>query len=434
MSEVTRTMGNLIFKNPTEISKQNLVTARIDLVRILPFFGFLIMSTEYHFTKACSTMMATTIGGNKIYVREEFLNTMNRKERAFVILHEILHIFLEHIGRATEHQYDPKLWNVATDFCINSFIIELNQSHVAMPKIGLYDKKWKSMGADEIYHKLLEENDGDAQKACEPYGGGEPQELDEDGNPVEGDGNGSGQRPLDGVSREPMTDAQKTENHQKISASLAQSDVDAIKQMGSGYADLIRELEGLIASVIPWQTVLREFLVTSSKNRYTYDRISRKSYHGGIVFPTMTGENIEMVFGVDTSGSMSTDDLNEAMSELHAICEEVCDSWKLDLVSCDTHAPLIGEYDSEDGDDFTSIDKGLIGGGGTELSPMIEYASDREEIPSVCIIVTDGYIPEDAMDNAVEDVPVLVIVTTAGNESLELNNCTVIHMKDSEAM
>lgn len=431
MSEVIRNQGQLIFDNPTEISKQNLVTARIDLVRIFPFFGFLIMSTEYHFTKACSTMMATTVGGNKIYVREEFLNEMNRKERAFVIAHEMLHIFLEHIGRQTDNAYNGKLWNIATDFCINSYLIELNESRISMPKIGLYDKKYKSMGADEIYHKLLEENDNDVNKACEQFGHGEPQQLDENGKPVEGDGSQGQQRPFDEVGKEPMTDAQKTENHQKISASLAQTDTESLKQMGSGYADLIRELEGLVSSVIPWQTLLRDFLTTTSKNRYTYDRISRKSYHGGIVFPTMTGENIELVFGVDTSGSMSSNDLNEALSELHAIVEEACDTWKLDLLSCDTHAHLIGEYDSEDGDDFTSIDKSLVGGGGTDMAPMVEYANEREDVPSVCIIVTDGYIPE--IPNA-EDVPVLLIITTAGNQELTMDdeNITIIQMKDAE--
>lgn len=408
-----------VLDNVSEVSKQNLVTTRVDLVRIFPFFGFLIMSTDYHFTNAIPTMAATTIGGNKIYVNDEFLNSMTRKERAFVIAHEMLHIFLEHIGRQTDNNYNPKLWNVATDFCINSYLIELKEGRIKMPTIGLYDKKYKSMSADEIYHKLLEENDGDAEKAAGNFG-------------EAGDGESGGQQPYDELGRAPMTEAQRTENRQKIASSLAQHDPDKLKNMGSGYADLIRQFEDLLESKIPWQTVLREYIVQKSKNRYTYNRPSRKSYHTGIIFPTMTGDNIDLVFGVDTSGSMSNTDLAEALSELYSICEEF-DNWNVDLISCDTHAHLIGEYNSEEGDDFQSIDTDLVGGGGTEMSPMLEYANEKEDEPSVCIIITDGYIPEETLDNEVEDVPCIVIVTSSGNQDLKLNNCEVLFMNEKEA-
>jgi len=402
----------------SEKSKENLVTTRVDLVRIFPFFGFLIMSTDYFFTNQIPTMAATTIGGNKIYVNEEFLNGMTRKERAFVVAHEMLHIFLEHIGRQTDNNYNPKLWNVATDYCINSYLTELKESRVKMPKIGLYDTKYKSMSADQIYQILLEENDNDPEKAAGQFG-------------QAGDGEEGGQQPYDELGRVPMSEAQRTENRQKIASSLGQHDMDKLKNMGEGYADLIRQFEDLLESKIPWQSVLREFIVQTSKNRYTYNRPSRKSYHTGIIFPTMTGDNIDLVFGVDTSGSMSNTDLAEGLSELYSICDEF-DNWNVDLISCDTHAHLIGEYNSEEGDDFQSINTDLVGGGGTEMSPMLEYANEKEEPPAVCIIITDGYIPEEALDNEVEDVPCIVIVTSSGNQDLKLNNCEVLFMTDAD--
>lgn len=433
MSESVAARGGFlpsVDDNPTEVSKQNLITTRVDLVRLFPFMSFLIMSSTYFFSKDIPTMCATTIGGNKIYVNEDFLNTLTRKERAFVIAHEILHIFLEHVGRATERAYHPKLWNVAADFMINSFLKELENTSIEMPKMGLYDEKYKGMSADEIYHKLLEENDNDPDKAAGEYGGGDPSDdMDGDGgggSPWDKDDNTP--RPFDHIGREPMSESEKVENHQKISASLAQSNIDAIKAMGKGYADLIRQLESLVESVIPWQSVLREFITSNSKNRYTYDRVSRKTYHGGVVFPTMTGDDVNLVFGVDTSGSMSEKDLTEAMSELHSICEEF-DNWCVDLVSCDTHAHSIGEYFSEEGDDFTTIDKGLIGGGGTDMTPIVEYSNEKDEnIPSVCVIVTDGYIPE---IEEIDEIPVICIVTNDGNQDLELENAVVISMKDA---
>lgn len=417
--------------------EQAMVSTRVDLVRIFPFMGFLVMSTEYYFTKDLPTMAATTYGsgGAKVYVNEEFMLSMSREERAFVVAHEILHIFLEHLGRAFEHNYHPQLWNVATDFCINSYLKEMNTNKIKMPSMGLYEDRFKGKGADEIYHILMKENGNDPNKACEQYGGGMPSDQegdgngdgdqDQDGNGKEGKNKGKGQRPFDDLQRTPMSDATKTENRQRIAASLGQSDIEAAKQMGSGYADLIRAFEDLIDSKIPWQDLLAEYITQQSKNRYTYDRLSRKSYGSRVMFPTMTGDNINLVFGVDTSGSMSVDDLNEAISELHAICEGF-DNWHLSLVSCDTHAEVMGEYDSEEGDDFTTINKDMIGGGGTDMSPIVEYANDMEEPPSVVVIVTDGFIPE---IDTVDEIPVFVIVTSSGNDELELDNCMVASMK-----
>lgn len=396
-------------------SDQNLKTTRIDLNMVLPFLSFLVMSTEYNFTTEVKTMAATTHGGNKIYVNEEFLNSMTRRERAFVIAHEMLHIFLEHIGRQTDHNYSGKLWNVATDYCINSHLIELNESRIVMPTFGLYDVRYKSMSADQIYHILLKDSDGDANAAESKFGNcGEPNS------------------PFDELNKRPITDGELTNNRQKIAAAICTSDISALKSKGMGYSDLIRMFEDLLDSKIPWQSVLREYIIQSSKTRYTYNRPSRKSYHSKVIFPTMTGDNINLVFGVDTSGSMSSADLTEALTELHSICEEF-DNWVVDLVSCDTRVHLIGDYNSEDGDDFCSVDINLVGGGGTEMSPMVEYANDKEDEPSVCIIITDGYIPENELDDMVDEIPTIVIVTSSGNKDLTLTKCEVLFMTESEA-
>ena len=428
MDVVKRYVSISIKKDVSQLTRNKLTSTRIDLVRGYPFLGFLVMSTEYFFTDDINTMAATTIGGNKIYVNEKFINETlkNRAQRAFVIAHECLHIFLEHIGRQTENAYDPQLWNVATDYCINSYLVELNNKQIEMPVFGLYDVKFKGMSSDEIYHKLLEENDNNAQQAAAAHGAGmDPNEM---GDGQGGNGNGKGQCPMDEVGKEPMSDAEKIENQQKCAAALGQSDINAIKQMGSGAADLVRAFEDLIDPKIPWTSMLREFVTTSARTHSTYNRISRRS-SGNVIFPSMTGDHIRVAFGIDTSGSMSNEDLTEAMTELHSIIEDF-DSWEVMLMSCDTEAHEIGVYSSEDGDDWTSVDKGLVGGGGTEMSVMIEYANEVEDPYNVLIIVTDGYVPEEPMDAEVEDMPVIAVVTSAGNKDLKLEKCDIVHMTE----
>jgi predicted metal-dependent peptidase len=411
---------NLLPKHKTEgvseKAKRHLTTAKIDLVRSYPFIGFLIMSTEYRFTDEIPTLAATTIGNNIIFINEKFIEfgLKSRKERAFVIAHEVLHIFLEHVGRQREMVYHPPLFNVAADFCINSFLKELNDDKfLKMPSMGLYDKKYVGMSADKIYHILLQDSGGDHEKAAGKYGA----------RNIGGDYSGGGQRPFDEISDENISDSKRTENRQKLAAGLAQNDANNLKNMGSGAADLIRAFQDLIESRIPWRQVLREFITETNKCRYTYNRISRRSSKS-VIFPTMTGDHVSLLFGVDTSGSMSPKDLSDAMSELRGILYEF-DGWNITFVSCDTSANVIGEYNSDDGDDFDVIDKKLIGGGGTDMNPMVRYSNEMEEPPAVNIILTDGYIPE---VTEVKDIPTILVITREGNKELESKSCEILFM------
>lgn len=409
-----------IKKDFSPLSQQKFIVSRVDLVRAYQFLGFLVMSTEYFFTDDISTMAATTIRGNKIYINEKFINEVlvTRKQRSFVIAHEILHIFLEHIGRQTSAGYHRKLWNVATDYCINSFLVELKSDHLEMPVFGLYDARFKGMGGDQIYHILLEENGNNAEQAAAAHGAGAADDEDDYSTP----------QPLDEVSAEEVSEATQIENRQKIAGALNNENANALKNMGNGASDLIKQLEDIIESKIPWTSLLREYVTESAKTHSTYNRIGRRST-STVIFPSMTGEHISIVFGVDTSGSMSDNDLTEALSELHSIIDEY-DSWTVELISCDTYAHVIGSYSSEEGDEWGSIDTGLVGGGGTELSPMIEYANEMEETPNICIILTDGYIPEEPYDDAIGELPVITVVTSSGNESLELGKSPVLQMND----
>lgn len=403
---------------------EKLITAKIDLVRKFQFLGNLIMGTEMGYVDdpAIKTAAATTIPHNKVMINLDFFtNQMNdRRERSFIIAHEVLHIFLEHIGRARERQYHRDLWNVATDYCINGILanmsVDKKNSVMSLPNWVLHDADHYEKSADQIYHELLQENDGDADKAAQAHGAFNI-----------GDEGASGQRPVDEISDESVSEETKVENRQKVAGALNEA---GSSSMGSGAAGLIRQFEDLVESKLPWRVLLQDFIEETIKIRPTYNRISRRSTQR-VIFPTLTGDSINLTFGVDTSCSMSNDDLSECMTELKAIVEDF-ESWFVTLMSCDTDAHVIGEYDSEEGDEWESMSKELVGGGGTDMAPMIEFANDMEEPPSVIAILTDGFVPEDSIKEAVDEIPTLIIVTSSGNTNLDLNgdNLRTIHMND----
>lgn len=419
MSEAVRSV--LPKKSEPSAEGRDLLTrARAGLLIEYPFLGFLLMATEFEWTEDIPTLCATTMGDrNRVFINEECFGTQLKddSERAFAIAHELCHIFFDHIDQCYNHNYNPKLWNIATDYFINGHLHNMKSKYMTLPTWVLYREDMLGKDSHTIYHELLEENNNDPEQAISNNGGGVAGDTSND------QGNGV---PLDDVSVHKTSETHKTDNNQTVTAAVEAANKDE-KSMGQGAGGLVREFAEFVTPKVHWSEELRDFVVETCKEDYTYSRPSRRSTPD-IIFPSMDGEKIRICFGVDTSGSMSNDELRDAVSELKAIIDTY-ESWEVDLISCDTGAHVMGQYSSEEGDDISTIDLNLIGGGGTDMFPIVRYANEEmEDPPNVCIIVTDGFIPEDSLDNEIDEVPVLTIVTEQGNKDLNLENSRIIHM------
>lgn len=405
--------------------RATLATSRINLVRGYPLLGYLVMTTEYRFSDDLETMGATHIPQNTIYINPDFMMNVlkSHKEISFVLAHEVMHIHLIHADMARKGTYHPGLWNVATDYMVNGFLCSMGTRFMEMPEMGLYREDLLNKSADEIYHILLEEHDGDANAASNANGG---YMVMDDPNNSDNTGEGTGKRPFDHIIPESLPEHVINENKQRLSAAVDIQNRSNDPQQGTGMADLIKHIGHLIAPVIPWPQLLAEFVDNTAKQYYTYNKASRRS-GGSIIFPTMTGNHLNLVFGADTSGSMGQEDLESAISELKSIVDNF-DGFDLTFLTCDTAAHVIGEYSSEDGDDWYSISKNMVGGGGTSLEPMVEYANNMEDQPAVIVIITDGYFDPTSLDNEIADIPVFVIVTRKGNQDFQMENGMVVFM------
>lgn len=415
------------------LTKTNLMNAKIQAVRAFPFMAYLLMATRYRMTTSLPTAAATVIGSNQyVILNPKFFNEMltNEEQRIFVVMHEQMHIFLHHIGRQTEAGYHPRLWNVATDFMINAFLFHIGEENkqngkvrIEMPKFGLFDDKYYRKSADEIYHMLLEEHGGNAEKACEANGAGK-------GKCITVRIASGKQGPLDEVGREQLTTGEKLGINQKISATMTSYATQDQKNIGEAAAGLMRIFNSYIEERVNWKQVLREYIISACKSRNTYARNNRRSNR--VIFPAMTGDHVNIGFGGDTSGSMSADDLGEVQNELRSIMANF-ESWEIDFVTCDTQVHSIGHYESENGDTYDNISMDMIGGGGTDMNPMVEHFNNggnfnNTEGEIVTIIATDGFIPPITADS---EHPVIVVVTSNGNKSLETDNpdVTIIKME-----
>lgn len=419
----------------SELNAQ-LTAAKVAVSMATPLMAYHMFDCEYHFTdddEQIPTAGALVVGDkNLIMINRSFwVSTLaNHKQRAFVILHEISHIYQHHQDRASSFAYNHELYNIAADYNINPNALgryrDANGLVQTSTKFGvhieeptnfkiLYKEKYIGLSADEIYFQLLKENDDDAQKAIENNGGGEYASSDVPS-------------PMDRVATNPVETKALAKNKKTSAAAIAKNDAD--KTIGDSEQDFVNQIREMFKPLVDWRDILTDLTKSSHKIHPTYNRLSRRST-GDIHMPSMFGERLRMVYGVDSSGSMGHDDYKNAGGELKGIIDQY-DGWEMDFISCDTKAHLIGSYSSDDGDDFSSIDLNLIGGGGTSMSPIVQYAYDLidqgEEI-DICIIVSDGFIPTIEVDESY-DINIVLIVTVNGNHSYKQDNIHVLQMKD----
>ncbi len=75
-------------------------------------------------------------------------------EVLFIYVHELLHVALLHHSRVQGR--DPEIWNFATDFVINGWLVEMGVGQ--LPHVGaLYDPRLQGMPAEAVYDLLVQD-------------------------------------------------------------------------------------------------------------------------------------------------------------------------------------------------------------------------------------------------------------------------------------
>ena len=76
---------------------------------------------------------------------------LGEQEMRFVMAHELLHVGLRHDTRGEGR--DPYLWNVACDYVINAWLVEMRVG--SLPRVGvLYDASLKGESAEAVYDRI----------------------------------------------------------------------------------------------------------------------------------------------------------------------------------------------------------------------------------------------------------------------------------------
>jgi predicted metal-dependent peptidase len=348
-------------------ARKQLAKARAGLVLDQPFFGSLALRLElveqsdpgWWASQNVPTTMATD--GKRIHFYPEFVESMSLEETKGVICHEIMHCANQHHTRRDDRE--QVRWNMAGDYAINPIILNCG---MALPKGCLADQQFGNMSAEEIYGKLPEMPD-------DPNG--------------QGQGEGGFGSVIDSPSGEGNGPASKDElEHaaQEWKVAVAQAATQA-KNMGELPGALERIVEDLLEPVLDWKELLRRFVDTSARNDFAWFPPNRRYVHMGIYLPSLHSQELKnIVMAMDTSGSISNDDLKAFASEVRAIVQDFRANTK--VIYCDAVVQSVEEFDAD-----SPIELHPGGGGGTDFVPPFEHIAEHGDDPVCMIYQTDGY-------------------------------------------
>ena len=353
---------------------QSLSKISKDLMLKEPYYGFFLIMLNKVWRKDLPTAGVSKQNINyQLAINEEFWTGLSDDHKMGLLKHELLHIAFGHLVSFSSFS-NKKLANVAMDMEINQYI---EDSWLPEGGIRIEDyedlKLDKKAGCRYYYDQLLRLQD-EKDKQGTTGNQGMDKLLDDIA---------SGDIPDHSTWEEfdDMTDAEKKLIEKQVQKILQDAKEQTVKKRGN----VPGEIEGLIvveeftAPKFDWKGYIRRFTGVSTK--VFTKKIRRKENRR---YEDNPGLKIKMrqhmLLAIDTSGSVSNDELTEFMNEIHHIHKAGVD---ITVIQCDTSIRSIEPYRGKN-------EINVFGRGGTEFDPVLDYYNANLKKYTSLVYFTDG--------------------------------------------
>ena len=413
--------------------------AKIKLMREYPFFGYIAMYLTFIENDKIPTMSVNPKG--IIRYNPKYVEKLSDTQLLADVIHEISHIAFRHFEREEILEITNPIHKIAYDYAndivVNAILVangfdvydtglnpekvgrmfvtrfkfsirglvninEIKQEVVVQIPIEIWDPEQKS--SEEVYLEILEQLRGNGENSnikillpgcsdCLDRNGNcdssslsdlicnisdlinsmdiievssdkKPFDIHEYGN------NGRGE------------EESKSHDWNKIIAEAYNS----AKMVGKVPAGIERHVEAVLKPKIDWRKVLRDLILPMIPQDYTYLKPNRRGLSTGVYLPSIAKDRyLEVLVAVDTSGSISGQELNLFLSEIQWIARNF-PAFRMTLLSVDADI-----HDKIELRCFADVQKitGLRGGGGTDFRPVFDYAVKHRK--RLIIFFTDGF-------------------------------------------
>ena len=253
----------------------------------------------------------------RILANPEFV-VKNEAYMRGIIIHEVLHVFFGHTSDARtklaykeDDDFHNKIANIAEDCAINQFISESLPEDTVNPNTLAENLKVQSVPyneSSEFYYDFIMEN------------------LPENAKEQVSFGNGAGSNDKDANSNKIQDELDKLKvehvSQEEVNEKVLDTAVQISKGQGSQYGRLTEFAREMLDPKVDWRPLLQATIRNAEKKiwsihaKQTYKRVSRRS--GQILIPKRYGNKISVTLSFDTSGSITSEMVNQFLSEIQS--------------------------------------------------------------------------------------------------------------------
>lgn len=357
-------------------AEERITRTKIRIVNGNPFFAYLSLYLKIEEDKLKRIQNNAGMSVNpkgEVFYKKEFVDRITDDELLGVINHEISHLALLHLVRIGRR--NNLKWNIATDLIINTMLLNngyslpkgirasKNQFEVLGVVIDEIDKKT----AEEIYEEMPEIPETKQQKIYVTF---DNHETGKEGDEKE------------------LTEAEiqrlETEWFNRVQTALVLS-----QQRGQLPAGLERYIDKLKDVEINWRVFLWKFIQQFIPVDYSWAKRSKKGHALGIYLPDTIKEKIEIIIGIDTSGSIGQEELTKFLTEVINMARTFREIITMRILFHDVE--IQGDYTISNGNVQKIMAMKIKGGGGTSHKFLFDKVKNETKNCQCLVSFTDGY-------------------------------------------
>ena len=353
--------------------KQRIERAKVSMIRD-PRFAYLAGIFMIGKTEISDELPTAGTNGRDVTFNPSFVSNLTDSELRGLIYHEYGgHIMMRHLSIYQNlYKQDPKRANMACDYVINQAVVDYHDpDFISLPEGGLQDDAYRGMDSRQVFDLLADQDNDD-----------------------DSGGNGSGEsldhHDWEGASQ--ISDDQQEVLRKDIDTAVRQS-VLASKLIGHA---VDRSIEDWLNPKVDWREALRDFMVTAfAGNDYTtYRKPRRRMIANDMYLASPMSDTLQsVVLAVDTSYSISQEEINRFLAEVVAVCDAVKPEM-VHLLYWGTQVAVHEKYTQGDLESIKASTKPKSGGG-TDVNCVTQYMQEMGIEPTCSIVLTDGYLAGD---------------------------------------
>lgn len=361
------------------------------------FYGYFLFQMEKVIRFDMTSATSVNFKGAKyvIYFNPIIFLELNMKQMETTIKHEILHIVSQHLirGKELKGKYSTLAINMAMDVVVNQYLNYLPPYAITLEYINVkYNLKLEPYKTFEYYlEKIQTELD--------------LQEEDDEGEEIDSNEN---------VAVE--FDIEKThdfwDNSDEVDEKTLKEFTEKIVD-NSQKGSIPSYIEGMIKYLksskgeLPWNLYLKKLMGTVEANKKkTTTRRNRRQPNRLDLRGELRGHKAEIAVAIDISGSISDEEFKQAIKEVLSIVKN--HNQEITIIECDKEIRRAYKVKS-----IKDVKDRITTGGGTEFTPVFEYANNKKL--NLLVYFTDGK-GEDRLKVSPRGYKVLWVISGRGEK------------------